>query len=193
MAAHAVAPLQLQMPLLSALQQRRVVPGGSVEDCRRVRRRRHRPEVAIEFLFVHVLRLVHFQQELRAVPDNVCLALRRHEQRASPPHAHDVSCFDRGDARQARLRQPRPEPSQADPCLGLERRRALHAVDSAAGMQREQQRFQLRRELVLAALARHLDRETQPAAAQDAVEDRAPGLDLIWTKPLPPRPRDRRA
>jgi hypothetical protein len=74
-AADAVAALQLQVTLLRPLQQRAVVPRRAVEHRRRVACRRHRPELAVELLLVHVLRLVHLQQQPRAVAGDLRLQL----------------------------------------------------------------------------------------------------------------------
>jgi len=84
-AADAVATLRLPVRLLRPLQQRPVVPGRAVEHRCRARRRRHRPELLIELLRVHVLRLVDLQQRMRRMTDNVAPRFRRQEELPRPP------------------------------------------------------------------------------------------------------------
>ena len=74
-AAHAVAALGLEVRLLRALEQGAVVPRRAVEDGRRVVRRGHRPEVAVELLRLDVLRLIDLEQQRRGVADDVRVGL----------------------------------------------------------------------------------------------------------------------
>ena len=187
MASYAVGALQLQVALLGVFQERTVVPRGAVVDGRRVCRGRHRSEIAVELLFVHVLRFIDLQQELRAVPHHVRLRLCRHEQQPRSSDANRVSCFDRRDRRKARLHQSRPEPPQADTALRLERRSALDGVDLVPQVDREQQRLDLRRQLVLTTLTGDLYGDASPLSIEHALQDRATRLDLVWTQLLLPR------
>src|SRR5207244_11041519 len=75
-----------------------------------------------------------------------------------------------------RLHHPRPKPREADPALRLERRRALDRIDRAAHELAEEERFGLRRDLVLARLPRHHDGDRQTASVQHRVDDGAPHL-----------------
>jgi hypothetical protein len=181
-AADAVVTFELEVALLRALQQRRVVPGGAVEDCRRVGDGGHGAELAVELLLVHVLRLIDFEEELRGVADDVGVGFGGEEDEASAAELDDVAGLRLRERHEALLGQATPEAAEADLTLRDERRRALDALGVAAKVAREQERLEVRRELVLAALARELDREGEAALVEDALEDGAAGLGLVGTE-----------
>ncbi len=109
-AADAVAALQLQVGLHRLLQQCGVVPGGAVVDGRGVGRGRHGPELPVELLAVHVLGLVHLQEQGRRVADHVGRRLRREEELTGAAEAHRVAVLAGGQGVEASLEDPTPQP-----------------------------------------------------------------------------------
>ena len=108
--------------------------------------------------------------------DDVRRGLGREEHLPGITESHGLAALERPALRHIRLHHPRPKPREADPALRLERRRALDRIDRAAHELAEEERFGLRRDLVLARLPRHHDGDRQTASVQHRVDDGAPHL-----------------
>jgi hypothetical protein len=106
------------------------------------------PELAVELLLVHVLRLVDLEQQRGGVADDIGTGLGREEEHARVAQAHGVVLAE-GDGAEARLAEARPEPEHADAQLRPEGRRALDGVAAPAERRREQEQLDLRRQSFL--------------------------------------------
>jgi hypothetical protein len=114
---------------------------------------------------IDVLTLVDFEQQVGGMADDVALGLGGEEKLAGAADPYGTALFARGDGCEAGARQPRPEASHADTTLRVEGWCALDGIDSVQHVLDQQVQFQLRRKLVLAALARDLDRYREGASA----------------------------